>query len=475
MSVTSVQTIKDFSPGRRFVRGLASKNLAPLILLECFVTGGRSIQAYKRDGYIEARERFTEDSVGAVFWFAGVKSFNAINDQIGKKVLKLKNINFDVGKDSVRNPVQNFLKDSGKHLSEKQLGVFKFAKVAASIVLANALVGFVVPKINQSITAKRLKNGHDKEIQAPRIGMEQFLNKKGLSFQGNSALLLSLAHQFENNSKYQLLSTDVGIAGGRGISARNSHERTEILFRDLTSIYFYMFNMPNINGWLNQISDGRKTRLDPVAAKQVSAQLEKMLNNSKMSIEEFKTAALGNEHNIYKITPELSAKFKNDVITLKEFSEHVKHPGLSDLAQRMSKLQPEINGNAVLTGKQAKDIFKGGALNNPEFIGNIYNVATKGNYINKDKFVSYGELTKIHEDTEHFVQSIIKKAQKSGGEVTAEIVRKAARENFFKNSLHWGIGFAVSALFLSTLIPKIQYWITRVTTGKDRFPGITDY
>jgi len=41
--------------------------------------------------------------------------------------------------------------------------------------------------------------------------------------------------------------------------------------------------------------------------------------------------------------------------------------------------------------------------------------------------------------------------------------------------LNWGTGFAVSALFLSTIIPKVQYWITRVTTGSDSFPGVAEY
>ena len=56
-----------------------------------------------------------------------------------------------------------------------------------------------------------------------------------------------------------------------------------------------------------------------------------------------------------------------------------------------------------------------------------------------------------------------------------ELLEKARRMNFIKNTFNWGIGFAVSALFLSTLIPKIQYWITKVTTGQNAFPGTADY
>ena len=40
---------------------------------------------------------------------------------------------------------------------------------------------------------------------------------------------------------------------------------------------------------------------------------------------------------------------------------------------------------------------------------------------------------------------------------------------------NWGTGFAISAIFLSTIIPKVQYWITKVTTGQNEFPGTADY
>lgn len=42
--------------------GIGQRSLVPLIMLECFVTGGRTLQAYKRGGFEEARERFTEEA-----------------------------------------------------------------------------------------------------------------------------------------------------------------------------------------------------------------------------------------------------------------------------------------------------------------------------------------------------------------------------------------------------------------------------
>ena len=40
---------------------------------------------------------------------------------------------------------------------------------------------------------------------------------------------------------------------------------------------------------------------------------------------------------------------------------------------------------------------------------------------------------------------------------------------------HRAAGFAVAAAFLSTLIPKFQYWFTKKTTGVDAFPGVYEF
>ena len=57
----------------------------------------------------------------------------------------------------------------------------------------------------------------------------------------------------------------------------------------------------------------------------------------------------------------------------------------------------------------------------------------------------------------------------------AETLSKATKINSRFDILNWGTGFTVSALFLSTFIPKIQYWITRKTTGSNEFPGTKEF
>ncbi len=515
------QSINNFSMARRFTRGMGTGAMLPLIALECFVTGGRTIQAYERGGFDEARERFTEEAIGAAFWFAGVKVFNKMNDKIGQKILKLADTNFDVGRDRVRNPLANFLKDKGKGLSESTIGKFKLAKVGASIVLANILVGLVVPKINQKITVqlhdKRNANKETLNKQGENLHNNQYMpneqdffkysmdkfgankndnGKKDVSFGMSAQGILSLANNFENNNIYQLLSTDVGIAGGRAISSRNEHERTEVLFRDLSSIYFYMFSIPNIHSWLNRLEDGKKTRLDPVATKQVTEQLKLAMGNNKNGLtpDEFKKLAMGDDTNLGYMTKEMDKAFdSNGIIKLDDLTAQIrkdkaipadKIEDYIDCAKRMSTLQPKVEGVSILTKSQVEDVFRGGALNMPEFLNNVYGLASNnemfGNsttYKHQDpyKFVSSGELTAIKDDMTEYINQIIKKAQRKGKKITLETIENADKINFAKNLFNRSVGFAISALFLSTLIPKIQYWITAKSTGQNSFPGMTDY
>ena len=378
ISVKPNQTLKDFSYGRKFVRGLASRSIAPVILLEAFVEGGRTYQAYQRGGFTEARERLTEEMIGALFWFSGVPLFNHLIDKhIGKKVFKLPETDFDTGRDNLRNPVQNYINKFKTQLknnpekAEKMIAKYKFGKVMTSIILANCLVGLVLPKVNQGITKYLLKKKADEpqKKEEPKTqqqySMDKFLNKDKVSFGMAPQTLMSLAYNFENNPKYGLLSTDLGVWVGRGACARNKYERTEVLFRDISSSYFYMFNMPVIAMLLNKIQDGKSTRLDPIATQQVTEHMNEVLkaNGGKMTPDAFRTMVLGNPDNKAYMTPSISKALRenNGVMEVNRFIEllsevKAKYPEIDiekfrKRALGMSELQPKLNGKAMISEK----------------------------------------------------------------------------------------------------------------------------
>ena len=50
-------------------------------------------------------------------------------------------------------------------------------------------------------------------------------------------------------------------------------------------------------------------------------------------------------------------------------------------------------------------------------------------------------------------------------------MKRMNKRNLVKGGVFMGLAMGVSSLFLSTIIPKIQYYITYLRTGKNSFPG----
>lgn len=510
----SLGNIKTHLKPRNIVSAMASDGFLPVIALEAFVEAGRTYQAYKRGGFDEARERITEEFSGAVFWLGGVTGLNWIFEKIGRKILRLPNHTVDIASDDVRKPLDNFLSNEkrGKvkkvvertingaettvkktvqeDISPKLMARFKFAKVISSVVIANAFIGFILPKINQAITRSYHKNDNKKEIpQTDFIKRPDFAtfagkeDKKDVSFKGFD--FLKVANAFENNRNVRLLSVDAGTASGRAISARNNNERVEILFRDLSSIYFYMFCMGHVNALLNRIEQGKgnTTRLDPSSAKFVTEYMNNYLDDRTITAKTFKTAVLGKNR---ELPQSLADKLNNKkVITLEEFNSEIpnitkslqKQAYITKIAQKMSELQPKVKGQSILTTSQVKNIVDGGLINNPEFLKAFY-INAHGNtkFLNPFKFIKQSSLDGLKADLNKYVEVIIKDANVNNlGKVTTELLEKASKKNFKLNAINWGTGFAISALFLSTLIPKMQYLITKLRTGQNSFPGTEQY
>jgi len=475
------------SRARKFITQMANPEaLAPIILLEAAVTGGRTYQAYQRGGFVEARERGTEETFGAIFWLGGVNAFNKLGNILGAKFFKVEDVDFDAAKDAVRNPFKNFV---GKtKLTEGKLTAFKFGRTIASILLANAIIGFVVPKINQRITKHyqdtiKHPNEDMQKADSSRIDMGTFItqaeaNNKTPSFKGGVVQrLLSISDKFEHDAKYKLLSTDAGVAGGRAYNARNKHERTEILVRDVGSLYFYMFCKNHINAALNKIQTGKAQRLDPTSVEILDTKMKEIFTNAQeFSAAEFRENVLGKNVAI----PEHIRFNKNEITSLRSFQRAVgENTTLAKTAEEMVKLQPKLkNTVAILTKAQVEDIYSGGLINEPSLLNSIYTKftytkATGGKSTNPTSFVPEKDLRALKGRMVEYVRDIIKTAD--GKQVTTAVLEKVNKKNLISNGVNLGVGLGVSAIFLSLVIPKIQYWITRMHTGTNNFPGVEKY
>lgn len=498
---------------RKFVTHLNKAGvLLPVILLETTVTGGRTYQAYKRGGETEARERFCEESVGAVFWLGGVKAFNALGDWIGKKFLNIENPAFSLAKDAVRHPFENMVRDKKLEAVQKKLITFKFTKVIASVIAAGGTLGFVVPKINQAITRKMLSSKKESKVSNNNTFeknnsmsvMTDFINKtKKKSNPAFGAISLdkfaTITYNLEHHDICKLLATDTGVLAGRTYNARNNDERVEIFFRDAASIYFYLLCKDHVIKFMQNKDGfgGKLSRLDPMTAMKTHNILVKMLcshqknSDAKFDIDTVRKYVFGSnpeqvEANLSKI------KFKNgNIIALEDFEALAREAGVQvdekmlRKARAMANLQPARDlsdigkpaGKALrlLTKQQVRDVLNDSVVSRAYFLRSVMNESFNGALTDGHSFVSRQSVEALRQNIDDYVKAIIEYAEKNAiNEITPDLLVKVNRSNFFRNAVHIGSGLGVSALFLSTIIPKIQYWITKKRTGSDEFPGTKD-
>lgn len=456
--------------------------LAPIIALEGVVVTGRTIQAYKRGKADEARERFIEETSGSLVWLCGVAALNELGDKLLGKILKKQGANFDVGTDKVlRRPFDNFMKKvAPKGFTGTQVALLKGAKVLSSIALANLFIGFVVPKMNHYITNSIRNNNKD-------IENEDKQETKNLTFKGAMGALNTFTNAIENTNTGKLLSTDFGIAGGRMYNARTPEERREIAFRDLGSIYFYMWAQGHVSNLLNLAESGKANRLNPSTAATVDKYLQEFIKSQggEMSVEDFKKTVLGNisevklPENIAFEKQEqslLGKLFKNEPLQVAKVSELEKIITDQDLLNRikeMAKLQPERLGEAVITKQQLMDAFNNAEITNPKLLDKAYSEFTGGAHNSEFKFVSNNKVEKLKKEIIEYAETICKESK--DGKINSELLKKVKNKNLIYNGINFAAGFTVAAAFLSTFIPKIQYYMTRKTTGIDAFPGTYEY
>lgn len=550
---------------RRFVTQLdKSGAILPVVLLEATVTGGRTYQAYQRDGFVEARERVTEESLGAIFWLFGATMFGKLLDKLGQKFLKVPKEMPAVGRDNIRTPFNNFIDDMAQRLNlsvdkkeatKKFLARFSVGKTFTSLAIACLFIGYVVPKLNQGITkyifgrmdkkepqgqknkltlkdARNIFSAKDVSINAVENfkaskGNGIYLDKtKNPSFKAGADSLLRIVQNFEENAVWKLLGTDVGTVTGRTLNARNKDERVEIMFRDISSIYFYCFSMPHIVAFMNRQDTfkGLNTKLNPMSAMETHNHLIQRMADRKMSevvkLSEFKEFALGKDidnkliDSIFgeqkKLPPKkyLFGLIKKEqkpqvrTISLKDFEAKIDELFASNIEEkeriksfgrRMAQLlQPEKQGVKMITESQALDAIQGGVAREPEFLANVLNNIHKEsnsftNFFRKlfgkapvipnqtpltdpYKYIPQDTLEAQRKQILGYVEAIIKDAEKTG-EVTAERMLELNKRNMRKGGLFMALAMGVSALFLSTIIPKVQYYITFLRTGKNSFPG----
>ncbi|MCR4881763.1 MAG: hypothetical protein K6A44_07420 [bacterium] len=466
--------------------------ILPVAMLETTVIAGRSYQAYKRGGKTECRERLIDETVTAIVWLQIISWLNKGLEAVIKRPhifsqKGLPEISTDFGSDAIRNPLKRAI--NARPEIEKVIGGVKLSKIAMSALVGIYFSGVMLPKFYQNLTRKILKKEkEEKENKLPtnHISMDEFLKQtsknKNVSFGNSTVNIHAIAHILETNPIAKLLTIDAGLFAGRAYNARNNDERTEILFRDPVSSFFYMGCTPIMYSLLSKYLDkfkGKNTDLDPNTANYVTEYLQGKLKDQKLNPQEFLKAACGENESLVK---QVLAAFDREVISLNDAKLVLQKlnvnpeqtTAIMDRLQTFINLRPQCASKDLLTRSEITNAIKGGYINDPAFLTKAVEVSTRGASQDATRFVSFKRIDSIKENIKRYTESIATYAEKAGQNISSDIIKQTKTRNLFVKVGYTLAGMAVSSLFLSTLIPKLQYKITEWRTGNKEFPGIKD-
>ena len=166
---------------QKFVSQMSNhKAMLPVIMLEASVISGRCYQAYKRGGMTECRERMIDESLTAIVWFGIIKWLNkGFGKLIKQKGIFDKNglpeIETDLGKDAIRNPIQRAI--NARPEIKNKIGSLKFTKIMLAALAGIYLSGLVLPKFYQSLTEKILNKEKKKTQEKANTNPPELKNK----------------------------------------------------------------------------------------------------------------------------------------------------------------------------------------------------------------------------------------------------------------------------------------------------------
>jgi len=270
---------------------------------------GRSYQGYKRGGLIEGAEKLRKEVFSAGVWLFGIPIFNFLGAKLFEIFKKIP-MNMDYSEDTIKNVI-NYLKTGSNPLNKNACDLKKYlnnsklmeniknksldvlvnetkkAKQITSlsaIVLNCAAMGIIIPKINQAITRKKLKQN---TTTLKPTSIEEYKSKtknknNQISFSGKiSNLIEEATYRTENDNKFRLIITDIPMIIGRMAVSRNPYEALETLVIDGGSIYFYNFIAGHIQKLLSKPMN--TSLINPIVAETIAGDktgiVEKTLKN----------------------------------------------------------------------------------------------------------------------------------------------------------------------------------------------------
>ncbi len=462
--------------------------MAPLWIKDLITNAGRSYMEYNRGGQgaqHAGRERLFEEFSTTLVWLGGRE---VVNRFLLNPVMRAMGLDPKVDLALLSQKTQHVPEWIASRM--KQYQVASVARFLIGTLLPVAIIGFVIPPVNQAIT--RFKLNQEAQKQGTQPGnvapvkpaspqsianklypagswaqplQNQVLNPSypalltapGMARFGSfGSQALQLMSNVINNDRISTMAIDAGISGGRFIKARNWVERLEVTIREASIILFLYLLSPFIKNALGGLFDKQRafTGLTydaihwlgkkPITASAWKSELA-LLNNLNAHNGFNKVASLLNPK---------TGRFDNNP--------------LLELARLQGKI-PILSSKSSLPLDIFRKIFGENAGN-----AAVKYVLDPRRFLDIDKLKDLPLLTKAAAPGSK--QALLKfnpyfskilKAPRLNDALKQALTRT---KNF--KALILLASYGISGVCLAVLSPMFQHWLTYKLTGKVDFPGV---
>lgn len=157
---------------------------------------------------------------------------------------------------------------------------------------------------------------------------------------------------------------------------------------------------------------------------------------------------------------------------------------MSKISQGLNAIKASSGAAGVITQEALEEVIKGGLVRDSRFLSKILS-GINGAVVNPKAYVAGHEKAGLQKAIETYSKRVITELQKSGAiepgkpvdvkkvqEAISNTLTKTKNKNILAKGLYLTVGIVIATIFLAWVIPKAQYLITKMRTGKDSFPGV---
>lgn len=157
---------------------------------------------------------------------------------------------------------------------------------------------------------------------------------------------------------------------------------------------------------------------------------------------------------------------------------------ISKVDDALKAIQLSSKSAGFITQEALEEVIKGGLIRDSKFLSKVF-ANVNGAVKDPLAYVAKGEKVELQKAVSTYAQRVIQELEKSGAikpgekvdlkkvqQVINETIQKTKTKSFGVKTAYIITGMTLAVVLLGWLIPKTQYLITKMRTGKDSFPGV---